>query len=146
MRLVQGNLPDDTYFVVDLKLSGQKGNEKIMVLVDGDDGISIDVCAEITRSLSRELENQDLFEGSYTLEVSSPGVDYPLQSKRQYLKNLGRRLRVDLVEGEVLTGELKEVNDGGIFLMVKKSKKQKEANVYASFEDIKKSKVLVAFK
>ena len=139
-------LPDSTYFVVDVKLSGKKGYEKVVVFVDGDRGLNIDICATITKSLSNELDMMNLFEGSYTLEVSSPGIDYPLTSERQYHKNLGRQLRVDRKDGDILKGELLDTVDSGITLSVEKGKKQEKEDVFIPYSDIKKSKVLVTFK
>jgi len=76
---VEPVLPGDQYFLVDVITKGNRGSQKIIVLVDGDDGISVDVCSRISRSLSRELDELDFVEGKYTLEVSSPGIDYPQQ-------------------------------------------------------------------
>jgi ribosome maturation factor RimP len=139
-------LPDSTYFVVDVKLSGKKGFEKVVVFVDGDKGLNIDICAAITKSLSNELDMMNLFEGNYTLEVSSPGIDYPLTSERQYHKNLGRQLRVDRKDGDILKCELLDTVESGITLLVEKGKKQEKKDVFIPYSDIKKSKVLVTFK
>ena len=144
--ITQDHLPDTSFFVVDVKVSGKMGYEKIVVLVDGDHGIPIDICADIARSLSEELDNLSLFDGSYTLEVSSPGVDYPLSSERQYLKNLGRRLKIDMLNGEVLKGSLLKTDGGGITLSLDTGNRKKVEDTYIPFSDIKKSKVLVAFK
>lgn len=145
-ELTERYLPDSSYFVVDVKLSGKKGYEKVAVLVDGDDGIAIDVCAEIARSLSEALDSTNMFDESYTLEVSSPGLDYPLSSERQYIKNLGRKLRIDMISGDIIKGELLETRGAGITLMMDKGKKQDRQSLFIPFTDIKKSKVLVTFK
>jgi ribosome maturation factor RimP len=139
-------MPDTSYFVVEAKLSGKKGYEKVVVLVDGDRGISIDTCAKITRSLSEELDALNMFEGSYTLEVSSPGVDYPLKSERQYVKNLGRLLNIDLANGNSVKGDLMKADHSGITLNMTKGKKQEKEELFIPYSDIKKSKVLVTFK
>ena len=146
LRIVEGHLPDASYYVVDIKLTGKKGYEKVVVLVDGDKGISIEICAKITRSLSDELDEQNMFEGSYTLEVSSPGVDYPLKSERQYLKNLGRSLNIDLVSGDKVKGDLVEADNSGITIKIEKGKKKEKEKLFIPFSDIKRSKVLVTFK
>jgi ribosome maturation factor RimP len=145
-ELTERVMPDDSYFVVDVKLVGKKGYEKVVVLVDGDKGISIDVCAEITRSLSNELDAIDIFDGSYTLEISSPGVDYPLSSERQYIKNLGRLMKIDLISGDRIKGDLLEADALGIKLNIDKGKKKEKENLFIPFSDIKSSKVLVTFK
>jgi ribosome maturation factor RimP len=139
-------LPDDSFFVVDVKLTGKRGNEKVVILIDGDEGISVDICADISRSVSEELELLNMFEESYTLEVSSPGLDFPLTSERQYSKNIGRQLKIDLLSGERIKGDLKGADNSGITLNIKTGKKTENEDLFIPFSDIKSSKVLVAFK
>ncbi|MCE2778964.1 MAG: hypothetical protein LW824_15360 [Algoriphagus sp.] len=98
--LVEKHLPDAEHFIVEVKIERVADKTKVLVLVDADQGMTIASCALLSRALSGELETSDLLEEAYTLEVSSPGLDYPLTEKRQYLKNLGRLLKVYLVTGE----------------------------------------------
>src|SRR5690606_37330679 len=75
-------------FLIDI--NSTPGNN-ITVLLDADDGITIDRCIKINRALYKYIEETGLFpDNNFSLEVSSPGVDRPLQSHRQYLKNIGR--------------------------------------------------------
>ena len=127
-------------FLVDIKIKGNIGNQKILVFVDGDDGISIDQCGRISRELGAEMEETDLIEGKYTLEVSSPGLDFPLSLNRQYKKNIGRELSIDTHTGDSIEGELLEINDSGISIKVNLE------NRFLEFEEIKQSKVKVSFK
>lgn len=139
-------MPDDSYFVVDVKITGKRGNEKVVILIDGDSGVSVDICAEISRAVSEELELSNMFEESYTLEVSSPGIDFPLSSERQYIKNIGRPLKIDLLNGDRIKGDLKGTDNSGITLKINKGKKKENEDLFIPFSDIKSSKVLVAFK
>jgi ribosome maturation factor RimP len=145
-RITEGYLPDDSFYVVDVKLTGKRGNEKVVILVDGDKGISVDICAAISRSVSEELELLNMFEESYTLEVSSPGLDFPLTSERQYNKNIGRQLKIDLINGERIKGDLKGADNSGITLKINTGKKRENEDLFIPFSNIKSSKVLVAFK
>lgn len=145
-RITEGYLPDDSFFVVDVKLTGKRGNEKVVILVDGDEGISVDICADISRSVSEELELLNMFEESYTLEVSSPGLDFPLVSERQYYKNIGRQLKIDLINGDRVKGNLTGTDNSGITLKIDAGKKKENEDLFIPFTDIKSSKVLVAFK
>ena len=111
-----------------------------------DKGVSVDICANISRSVSNELELNNMFEESYTLEVSSPGIDFPLTSERQYNKNVGRQLKIDLLNGERIKGDLKGTDNSGITLNIYKGKKMENEDLFIPFSDIKSSKVLVAFK
>ena len=146
--LVEKHLPDAEHFIVEVKIERVADKTKVLVLVDADQGMTIAACAKLSRALSGELETSELLEDAYTLEVSSPGLDYPLTEKRQYLKNLGRSLKVYLHTGEEILGKLKEVEELGIKLGVtkkEKGKKSVEEERIVSFTEIKKSIVQVSF-
>jgi ribosome maturation factor RimP len=146
--LVEKHLPDAEHFIVEVKVERVADKTKVLVLVDADQGMTIAACAKLSRALSGELETNELLEEAYTLEVSSPGLDYPLTEKRQYLKNQGRLLKVYLQTGEEILGKLKEVEELGIKLGVtkkEKGKKSVEEERIVSFTEIKKSIVQVSF-
>lgn len=135
---------DPSLFLVGIKLKGNPGNQRLIVLLDGDDGVTIDQCSKVSRRLAEMLEEKDLISGKYHLEVSSAGVDHPLQYDRQYRKNIGRFLKVTLKDGSKKEGELEAVNDGVIVLAEKEKKQVSQHRI--KFEDIEKSIVLVSFK
>lgn len=146
--LVEKHLPDADHFIVEVKIERVADKTKVLVLVDADQGMTIASCALLSRALSGELEASDLLEEAYTLEVSSPGLDYPLSNKRQYLKNQGRLLKVYLLSGEEILGKLKEVEELVIKLGVTKKEKGKksiEEERVVAFAEIKKSIVQVSF-
>lgn len=148
LDLVEKHLPDAEHFIVEVKVERVADKTKVLVLVDADQGMTIAACAKLSRALSGELETEDLMEEAYILEVSSPGLDYPLTEKRQYLKNQGRTLKVYLQSGEEILGKLKEVEELGIKLGVtkkEKGKKSVEEERMVSFTEIKKSIVQVSF-
>lgn len=136
-------------FLVDVLVSSSKASQKIVVYVDGDEGVPIDACAEISRSLAVVLEANDIIDSQYILEVSSPGLDQPLKSIRQYKKNVGRNIKVLLQDDQVIKGKLLDVKEDQIILdeEIKKLKKktEKQERVIA-FDHIKKTNVLASFK
>ncbi len=140
--LVKDILPDSQYFITDVivKQSGRKS--KVTVYVDGDQGIDIGVCSSISRQLGSQLEQSSLLNGSYILEVSSPGLDQPLRMGRQYPKNIGRDIRVHLEEG-VVEGKLAEVQHD--FIIINQNDGSKEQSRKIKFSDIIKTHVLVSF-
>jgi ribosome maturation factor RimP len=89
---------------------------KVQVFVDGDENITINQCASISRQLEAYLDEGDLVPDNYTLEVSSPGMTSPLLLPRQYKKRLGRTLEVTTGNGEKILGVLKEITEDGILL------------------------------
>lgn len=135
---------DPQLFIVKVILKGNPGSQRLIVLLDGDQGVTIDQCSLISRKLAAVLEERDLIDDKFFLEVSSAGIDFPLQSIRQYKKNIGRSLKVELTDSTEVKGELKEVKETGIVLeeQLKKSVEQHEI----SFSEINKSMVLVSFK
>lgn len=148
LDLVQKYLPDEEHFIVEVKIDRVADKTKILILVDADQGMTIAACASLSRALSGELEINEHLDEAYTLEVSSPGLDYPLTEKRQYQKNSGRSLKVFLFSGEEVVGKLKEVEEQGIKLVVTKKEKGKksiEEEYCFSFNEIKKSIVQVSF-
>lgn len=140
---------DPALFLVDISVSSGKGMKKVVVHLDGDQGVPIDTCAKISRSLSHRLEEEDIIEGKYLLEVSSPGLDQPLLLKRQYTKNIGRHVKVLLADDKTVQGELLAVGEEQITVAAegnrrpKKRTETKETNI--PFDQIKKTNVLVIF-
>ncbi|MEO5650101.1 MAG: ribosome maturation factor [Ginsengibacter sp.] len=132
-------------FLVEIKMT--PGNQ-ITVLVDADNGITIEKCTAINRALYKYIEESALFtDGNFSLEVSSPGVDNPLKWHRQYLKNMGRKVEVLLNDGTKLEGVLLRVNEEEIILEEKKGKGKnitmKETTIL--FNQIKHTTVLITF-
>jgi ribosome maturation factor RimP len=148
-EIVTKHLPDESHFLVDIQLI-EKGNKpQLKVLIDADNGVSIESCAMVSRLVGEEIEAKELLPEAYILEVSSPGVDFPLDSKRQYTKNIGRNLKLTLMDGKETEGKLLEVGVSEIKLLSKikeKGKKAQEQELTVPFEQIKKSIVLVSFK
>ncbi len=81
-------------FLVDVELKAASGNE-LWVYLDGEDrGVNLDECADISRELGFLIDAHELLEAKYRLNVSSPGLSRPLIDFRQYLKNIGRIIKV----------------------------------------------------
>lgn len=142
-QLAEEQLTNPAHFVVDVVLSLRRNPKKITVILDGDNGISVEDCAELNRTLSVALDKEDIMEDSYLLEVTSPGLDQPLRLLRQYKKNIGRRVRVKTTSF-VADGILKAVTEQGITLEAGKGKKQTEMEI--PFKEIEKTIVQVSFK
>ncbi|MEM6736767.1 MAG: ribosome maturation factor RimP [Bacteroidota bacterium] len=139
-EIVESILEEENLFLIEILIKGKIGNKKVLVFIDGDDGISIDQCSKVSRKLSAEIEAQDLIQGKYTLEVSSPGLDFPLILSRQYRKNVGRGLKVELMNGEKIEGKLIKVDEGKISLKTGVGEK------FFLYNEIKQSKVKISFK
>jgi ribosome maturation factor RimP len=115
--------------------------------MDGDNGVAIDDCANLSREIGKALDENGWIEDNYTLEVSTAGVDHPLKSVRQYKKNKGRRVKVKLKD-RTLEGQLTEVTDERIVLSQEtgSGKKKEIKTMEIPFSDIEKTLVMVSFK
>ena len=130
-------------FVTNLQI--EPGNN-IKLFLDADEGLNVQKSVSINRQLVAQIDELGWYpNGDYSLEVSSPGVDEPLRSIRQYRKNIGRTLAVTNMEDLEQIGELKTVAATGITLAVKINKKKEIALVEIPFEQIKQSIVQVIF-
>lgn len=122
---------------------------RVVILVDGDQGVSIERCSEISRYVGFMIEEENLIETAYTLEVSSPGVDHPLMQQRQYPKHIGRTLAIKLAGDNKKEGKLVSVQANSITLeetVKEKGKKAQTQQVELPFADIKEAKVIISFK
>ncbi|QSE99302.1 ribosome maturation factor RimP [Fulvivirga lutea] len=147
-KLAEANLTKKEHFLVDVIVSADKGPTKITILLDGDEGVTIDDCAEMSRAVGFALEEDEIVDSKYTLEVTSPGVDFPLDTLRQYKKNIGRKLKISTTDGKDIKGILKEVSEKRLLLdkEVKKGKKVDHVPLEMSFDQIKRTIVQVSFK
>jgi ribosome maturation factor RimP len=99
---------------VALELKGSRQNLVVRVVADQDGGITLPTCAAISRALSTELEVADIIPGRYRLEVSSPGTDWPLKSKRDFERNLGRQVNLHYRQDETaasIEGTIQQVSE-----------------------------------
>lgn len=92
----------------------------VRVVVDRDEGVTLDDVAEISRAISEELDRNDDGMGRtpYVLEVTSPGVDRPLTDPRHWRRNLGRLVVVAVGGADPVTGRVTAVHDTGVTLDV----------------------------
>ncbi|MCI5083126.1 MAG: ribosome assembly cofactor RimP [Saprospiraceae bacterium] len=135
-------------FLIEIKL--HKHN-KLDIFLDSDSGITFQKCQRISRYLESYLDEEGWLGEKYVLEVSSPGLTRPLKLKRQYKKNIGRKVEVNLHEGKPIAGQLVEVNEEAIVLekemTIKEGKKKRKEMVQIPipFENIKKTVVTISF-
>lgn len=136
-------------FVVDLTISA--GNVIHVELDKHEGNVSVNDCMSVSRNVEHNLDREV---EDFELHVSSAGLDRPLRVHAQYVKNIGREVKVVTLEGEKHEGVLKEVNESKIVLensrMEKpEGKKKKELIVEQQvfpFEQIKETKIIISFK
>jgi ribosome maturation factor RimP len=126
------------------------GKRRVLrIVVDSDEGVQLDECAELSREVSQVLDDSDAMGGApYTLEVTSPGADRPLTELRHYRRAVGRLIKAQLADaagaGE-LVARITAVDDEGLDLEVPGVKGRKPTARRISFDEIVKARVELEF-
>lgn len=143
---IEEALEGSNLFIVDFRILPKN---RIVLLLDGDQGVGIDECAKVSRHISHRMEEENVIEGAHTLEVSSPGVDHPLKFQRQYPQHIGRTLGIRLNDGKEYEGKLLKVEGENISIEAKiKEKGKKKVNLEEmsfALNDIKEAKIKIIF-
>jgi ribosome maturation factor RimP len=141
--LVEEFINGTSTFPVAVKVSS---TNRITVLVDKNEGITIDECASlhkyIEKNLDREIED-------FELQVSSPGLDLPFLVFEQYIKNEGEKVEITDNDGSKYTGKLKNVTKGGFELETEikiKGKTKEIKDISFNFDQIKATRVILTIK
>ena len=133
-------------FLIDLAITDAF---KIIVTIDGDTGVQLQDCIDISRAIENNLDRE---EQDFSLEVASVGVGSPLKLVRQYIKNIGRTLIVKLA-AETIEAQLVDANDNFITLAweareakkIGKGKETVQKRQEIPYSDIKEAIVTVTF-
>lgn len=134
-----------THFLVEIRM---KPTNNVKVFIDADEGINLSVLIDYNRKLYKMIEESGMFpDGDFSLEVSSPGLDEPLKSHRQYRKNIGRYVDVLLVDSTKKEGKLIDAAEDGILIEfeVGKGKKKETRQETILFDQIKNTKIQIKF-
>ncbi|GAA3480608.1 MULTISPECIES: ribosome maturation factor RimP [Streptomyces] len=123
------------------------GRRRVLrIVVDSDEGVELDACAELSRAISEKLDETDAMgEDEYVLEVSSPGADRPLTEHRHYVRATGRLAKLQLHEGGELVARIIAVDDEGLDLEVPGVKGRKPTSRRVPFDGIAKARVEIEF-
>ena len=112
--------------LVDVELKRQRGGMLVRLFVDKDGGIRLDDLQSVSEEVSAILDAEDPIESSYTLEVSSPGLDRPLRTEAEYRRFVGRLVKISSYEPidgrRHWTGRLQSVDGGVVTVTLEKEK------------------------
>ncbi len=142
---IEEAIADTNLFIVEIKGIAVK---RAMVLLDGDEGVKIEDCARVSRHINQKMEEDGLEEALISLEVSSPGVDFPLKFERQYPQHVGRTLAIKLLDGKEIEGKLLSIDAAVIAVEEKikeKGKKVSLNNISLALSEIAEAKIKVTF-
>jgi ribosome maturation factor RimP len=124
-------------------------DQKINVVLDGDQGVTLQDCMDISRAIEHQLDREEF---DFALEVASAGATAPLKLARQYVKNIGRTLSVQTADQKV-EAELVQADESTILLRwqarepkpVGKGKHTVEKEWNVPISEIIEAKVIIKF-
>ena len=133
-------------FLIDLSVNEAN---KIMVTLDGDDGVTLQDCIDISRAIEHNLDRE---EQDFSLEVASAGATSPMKNVRQFKKNIGRTVKIKTGDKEI-EAVLTDANEEFIVLewtarepkQVGKGKETVQKRVEIPYQDIKEAVVIIIF-
>ncbi|WP_277110317.1 ribosome assembly cofactor RimP [Chryseobacterium taklimakanense] len=147
-QLLNGFLAQrEDLFLIDLKISAA---DDITVILDGDDGVSLQDCLDASRAIEFNMDRE---EHDFSLQVMSAGLSEPLSIPRQYAKNIGRDLKLLLNDSSEIEGELGKADDEKVTLILRyrkpkevgKGKMDVVEEKEIPYSDIKKATVVIKF-
>jgi ribosome maturation factor RimP len=140
-QLVNEKLEGTSLFLVHLSVGA---SNKISIEIDGLTGVTIDDCVAVSRYVESNLDRE---QEDFELQVASPGVSKPLVDRRQYIKNIGREVKILTSEGEELKGILLAAGEEVLIKQpALKKKKLPERETALAWDQIRETKVLISFK
>lgn len=146
--LIGAKIEGTDYYILSLDI---KPGNAIAVEMESSGPVSIEDCVAISRAIEHNLDREA---EDFSLQVSSPGLDKPLRDHRQYIKNVGRSLKVRLAGDEEIEGELRQADDQKITLFTQRKervegKKKRilvEEELVLTYPEIKQAKIKINFK
>ena len=125
-NLVKPAIESEGYELVDIHIKGSKSSRVLRFFIGSPDGVTINACAFLSRKLSDILDFQEepMDFGSYRLEVSSPGIERPLQTETDFRRKIGKDVSIlyrNGPESSRVEGVITEIKDGFITIKAQSS-------------------------
>jgi ribosome maturation factor RimP len=140
-EIIKNKVENLGYLLIDIVFKGDARNRIIEIFIDSEKGITTSDCVDVTRVCSDILDEMNLIESQYRLDVSSPGIDRPLKYIEQFKRNTGRFFELEFEDqaAEKFEGKLLAVDGNELKFNI--DKKEEKINL----NNIKSAKVLVRF-
>lgn len=134
-------------FLIDLKISP---TNQINIVIDGDHGVNLQDCVDVSRAIEHNIDRE---EHDFSIEVATAGATEPILMPRQYTKNIGRKLKVQTLDGQRIEATLEAATEEGITLKWKarepkpigKGKHTVEKEAVIEYTNIKEAKAVIIF-
>jgi ribosome maturation factor RimP len=134
-------IADSNLLLIDIVLRGNEQHRVIEIFIDGEMNVSAETCAEISRQMTKIINDENLIESAYRLDVSTPGVERPLKFFTQYKKHINRKFAIEYKADDIIRkfeGRLIGIQDD---VLIFDSGKE----IHIKFNSIIKAVVLVSF-
>ncbi|HET7658017.1 MAG TPA: ribosome maturation factor RimP [Bacillales bacterium] len=133
--------------LVDVEFVKEGSNWYLRVYIDSESGVDLDECTEVSEQLSQKLDERNLIEQAYFLEVSSPGAERPLKKEKDFREAIGKQVRITTytkIDGEkAFEGEL--VGYDGDHLRLAVQRKTRKLEVEIPYEKVASARLAVVF-
>lgn len=143
INLCEAVVLENKFMFIDFVFRGHKNLQIIELYIDSETGVSVENCAELSREIRSRIEAENLLEGNYRLDVSSPGVERPLKYIEQYIKHINRNFDLRFIDEEgnekSIKGKLLKIESEKLLFAVKNEE------YLISFNKIIKALVNISF-
>ena len=138
ISLVEKPLADEGFEVADAVLSRYRDTVALKLFVYGQNGVTVGDCARLSGIVGTIIDRASLFGSGYTLEVSSPGLDRPLTTARDFRYRVGETVRVEFAEKakQTIRAEILSANGSTVEL------KSESGNVSVDLAEIERARIV----
>jgi ribosome maturation factor RimP len=121
--LIEPVLEEMDVELVDIEYLSENGRWVLRIYADQEGGITLDGCARVSREIGDLIDVKDILQHEYVLEVSSPGLNRPLKKEKDFLRSIGNKIKVRMVEpvqgSRNFTGYLRDYREGILYIDIK---------------------------
>ncbi len=137
--LVEAPLADQGFELADVVISRFKHEVTVRLFVYGSKGVTLEDCTRLSRLAGEVIDSTDFFESGYMLEVSSPGLDRPLKTARDFKYRVGEKIKVEFVDKsrKRLHGEILSADESSVCLA------QGDDRVTVKLDEIRKATIVI---
>ncbi len=137
-NLIERPLTEEGYELAEVVLSRFKANVTLRLSVYGEKGVTLEACARLSRMVSELIEETEMFKDGFALEVSSPGLDRPLTTVRDFKFRVGEKVRITFADRKrkKVAGEIVSVSDGAVEF------RNDDGEFSVPFEEIEKARII----
>lgn len=141
-EIVENQLSGTDLLLIEINLRGNERNRIIEIFIDGEQSVSAEDLASLSRGINTKIEEENILKGSYRLDVSTPGVDKPLKFLKQYSKHINRKFELQYKSGEEITkvkAKLSSIENNDLYFTYNGKL------IKINYNDIINAKALVSF-